>query len=72
MNKKYKEWIDEATYLELLRRWRNTPVGEPIFQQTETTLYYSKVMAEKKAVLPAAEAIAISKRIGWDKDACRL
>lgn len=42
-----REWIDNASYEELLRKWRFAPVGDPFFQG-EMGQYYSKVMAEKR------------------------
>jgi hypothetical protein len=64
MIKQHKEWIDEATYKELLTRWRNASVGDTIFQD-DTGTYYAKVMAQKKALIPPEQAIAVSKQIGW-------
>ena len=58
-----KEWIDNSSFEQLLRRWRFAPAGEPIFQD-EIGEYYIKVMGEKRAQDPE-EAILASKRIGW-------
>lgn len=62
-NEDMKEWIDKASYLELLRRWRFAPAGDPFFQ-VPIGSYYSKVMAEKKAALGPGEAVAASKAVG--------
>ncbi len=59
-----KDWIDNATYQELLRRWRHAPVGDPMFQG-DTGDYYSKVMAEKRSAVGPVAAVAASKAIGW-------
>ena len=60
-----KEWIDNASYHTLLRRWRNAPAGgDPIFQD-ETGKYYSDVMFAKRDALEPGEAVNISKSIGW-------
>ena len=59
-----KDWIDNATYQELLRRWRNSPAGDSIFQDGAGD-YYSKIMAEKRAAVGPAAAVAASKAIGW-------
>ncbi len=58
-----KEWIDNATYQDLLRHNRFAPVGDPMFMG-DTGDYYGKVMAEKKAAEPSPAAV--SKAIGWD------
>ncbi len=31
-NQDYKDIIDNMSYEQLLSRWRNAPVGDPIFQ----------------------------------------
>ncbi len=59
-----KQWIDNSSYEGLLRRWRNAPVGDPIFQG-DTGKYYGKVIAQKRDADPGA-AVGASKRIGWD------
>lgn len=61
MNEKTKSWIDNATYEELLYRWRFAAIGDPLFQG-ETGDYYAKVMAEKKQT---ANHVQASKNIGW-------
>lgn len=58
-----KTWIDNATIEELLKCWRFSPAGNPLFNG-ETGEYYSKVMNEKRAADPG-EYTAASKRIGW-------
>jgi hypothetical protein len=63
MNKRIKQWIDAATYQDLLRKWRFASVGDPMFQG-EIGEYYSKVMAEKRKT---ADHIQVSKNVGWDK-----
>ena len=63
MTPEQKKWIDEATYEELLRKWRFAPVGEPMFQGN-TGKYYSKVMKERRSANPAGH-VSASKSIGW-------
>lgn len=58
-----KHWIDEASYIQLLERWRFAPVGDPIFQ-AEAGKYYQKVMITKRDE-NLAKAIDDSKLIGW-------
>lgn len=64
MNEKDKEWIDNATYEELLRKWRFAPLGERIFIG-ESGEYYRKVMLQKKYKLPHNEVVKASKNVGW-------
>ena len=57
---KMKQWIDEASYGELLRRWRSAPAGDPIFQRPMGD-YYAEVMERKKAEVGPGAAVAASK-----------
>lgn len=57
-------WIDNASYEELLRKWRYAPAGDPMFQG-ETGQYYSEVMAKKRDEVGNAEHVRASKSIGW-------
>ena len=63
MTPEQKTWIDNSSYEGLLQRWRNTPVGDSIFQGDAGT-YYQKVMTEKRNVNPGG-AVQASKNIGW-------
>ena len=62
MNDETKEWIDNASYEELLSRLRFAPPGDMLFQG-RTGSYYFEVM--KKKSISVYEHIAISKRMGW-------
>lgn len=64
MDDKLKQWIDGASYEELLRRWRHAPVGDPIFQD-ELGEHYKATLAEKRNAEPDG-GVGASKRIGWD------
>lgn len=65
ISKEHKDWIDRASYTQLLARWRNAPSGDPMFEG-DTGDYYAQVMSDKrKAVGPSAHTAA-SKQIGWD------
>ena len=64
IEKIHKDWIDNATYLQLLSRWRFSPSGDPALQG-ETGDYYRKIMKERKP--SDDEAARISKRIGWNQ-----
>ena len=66
MTKDQKDWIDQANYYSLLERWRNAPVGDPMFQ-SDTGDYYSKIMASKRESLEPGEHVAASKHIGWER-----
>lgn len=66
MTDEQKKWIDNASYSELLRRWRFAPVGDQMFQG-DTGDYYDKVMQKKKADIGSQLAVQISKDIGWER-----
>ena len=59
-----KDWIDKASYQELLSKWRFAPVGSPWFQG-EIGDYYSKIMFKKRDEVGNDEAVQASKNIGW-------
>jgi hypothetical protein len=63
--KEIRAWIDNASYEELLRLWRNAPPGHPYFQD-EVGDYYSKIMAEKRDAVGHEAAVRASKSIGWE------
>jgi hypothetical protein len=60
----HKKWIDEASYEQLLREWRNAPSGDPLFQD-ETGKYYAEVMKRKREEIGNEEHVRTSKAIGW-------
>ena len=62
--KKMKAWIDTASYEELLTKWRFAPSGSPWFQG-EVGAYFLKVMSKRKAEVGEAEAVRVSKAVGW-------
>lgn len=61
-----KRWIDDASYMAMLKKNRFAPVGDPIFLG-KTGEYFFKVMYEKKALLKPGEQADISKLIGWER-----
>ena len=63
MTTKQKSWIDNASLVELLRKWRHSPAGGEMFQG-ETGEYYSKRMFGLRDADPAAW-VAASKEVGW-------
>lgn len=64
MTDEEKKWIDDASYIELLRRWRTAPSGDPMFQG-DTGAYYQKIMLKRKREIGQAGHVQASKEIGW-------
>lgn len=65
MTKAQQDWIDNASYEELLRRWRFAPSGDPYFQG-DTGQYYQAAMARRRAEVGSAEHVLASKTVGWE------
>lgn len=61
-----KNWIDQASYEDLLARWRFAPAGSPWFAG-EMGDYYSKVMLRKRDEIGPNGAVRASKVVGWEK-----
>jgi hypothetical protein len=59
-----KAWIDGATYMQLLSKWRFSPTGSPWFTGTVGE-HFTKRMAEKRNELDHEDLVAASKSIGW-------
>lgn len=64
MDEELKNWIDGSNYFQLLERWRNAPVGDPIFVG-EIGKYYGEVMKQKRIASGHDAAVNASKQIGW-------
>jgi len=62
----HKEWIDNASYEQLLGRWRFAESRDPAVQG-ELGEYFQKVMREKRNALRESERVAASKNVGWGK-----
>ena len=69
-----RQWIDAASYENLLHKWRFAPAGDPFFQG-KTGDYYKEVMARKRVeagnaehtrISKSAEHTRISKSVGWE------
>jgi len=60
-----KKEIDSMSYESLLSAWRFAPAGDLRFQG-ETGKYWGKRMAEVREN-DRGEAVAASKRIGWER-----
>ena len=65
MTESQKEWIDNANYEALLRKWRFAATGDPFFQG-DTGDYYSKAMAKQREAEGHDASVRASKNIGWD------
>ena len=61
-----RQWIDNASYTELLRRWRFAPSGHEMFQG-EVGKYYADVMVRRREEAGAEAHTAASKQIGWEQ-----
>lgn len=57
-------WIDQASYEDLLRKWRFAPIGDPFFLDQQVQLHYVESMGSKGKSVDTAAA---SKRVGWKK-----
>lgn len=66
MTPEQKAWIDNASYEELLRKWRFTDSSEEYFQG-ELGEYFARVMGERRDSMSHRDKINASKRVGWDK-----
>ena len=64
MTEEMKHWIENASYEELLRKWRFATMGDPFFQG-EIGLYYQDVMIRRRHEVGPAERIRASKVVGW-------
>lgn len=63
MDKEMKQWIDNATYKQLLSRWRFAPDGDPIFYG-EIGKYYAEAMNKKRDEVGNEEHVRTSKDVG--------
>jgi hypothetical protein len=62
MTTEQKNWIDNASYEDMLRLVRFAPVGDTFFADEETWEYFTSVMNEKRKDV---DHVAISKMVGW-------
>lgn len=58
------DWIDQASYEDLLRKWRFAPVADLLFVGA-VGVHFVKVFEGKKKSLPSNVQVAISKKVGW-------
>jgi hypothetical protein len=66
MTPEQKQWIDEASLEDLLRKWRFAPSGDLMFQG-DTGEYYKEKMWDKRDKAGSTEWTRVSKLIGWDR-----
>lgn len=62
-NEEMQKWIDNASYTELLYRWRFEPLGSAWFNGP-TGDHFVETMVKRKP--SDAEHTAASKQVGWD------
>jgi len=60
-------WIDNASYYDLLRRWRFAPSGDPFFCTDVVCDHYKNRMIELGKEIGHDEGVRISKLIGWGR-----
>ena len=65
-----KNWIDNATYQELLQVWRFEPIGSDWFQD-ELGEYFKIKFFKKGEETPNEEMAQASKNVGWTNH-CRF
>lgn len=65
MTPEQKNWIDNASYEQLLERWRFEPLGSSFF--IEVGDYYGEVMSKRREEVGNEEHVRASKSIGWEK-----
>jgi hypothetical protein len=59
-----KRWVDGASYVELLRKWRFEPSGSPWFEG-EMGEYFQAVMSQRSQETSGEERVRASKSLGW-------
>lgn len=70
MTREEKEWIDAATYREMLQKSRYDAVENAFFKRADTSQYFQAMLWQKRQVLSQEEAMAINQEVGWP-DLCR-
>lgn len=66
MDTKTKETIDNMPYIEMLRRVRYAPAGDPMFQG-DTGNYFNQVFEAKRQALTVDQRVYASKQVGWER-----
>lgn len=60
-----QDWIDDASYEQLLRTWRQYPLNHPLFTG-ETGHYYAYIMNAKEMAIGFEGWLQASENVGWD------
>lgn len=60
-----RKQIREASFEEILRLWRFSPIGSPFFEGPVGDLLTARYAAMRSSLSPA-EWTALSKSVGWD------
>lgn len=58
-------WINNASYYDLLYKWRFAKAGDPFFVGMVGEKY-TQVMIQKRDALPPGKAAEISRQIGFE------
>jgi hypothetical protein len=58
-------WIDQASYIDLLAKWRFARLGDPYFQG-EVADHYTAVMRQRRDEVGPQAHTQASKVVGWD------
>jgi hypothetical protein len=66
MTKEEKDWIDNASYKELLKKWRFAEAGDSFFVG-EAGEYYAEKMNQRREEIGNEKHSEISKEIGWER-----
>ena len=65
MTPETKAWIDNASYEDLLRKWRFASTGDPLLQG-DAGKHFQEVMKRKRAEVGDEGHVRASKEIGWE------
>lgn len=67
MDKEDKDWIDNASYAQLLAKCRFAPIGHRFFSnKTEVQIYFESACAKARNELTQEQRVGISKQVGWE------
>lgn len=61
------DWIDNASYYDLKRKWKFDSVGSPWFAHGEMGNYFEQVMKNKRKALSDEELYEVNQRLKHDE-----
>lgn len=64
VSEKVRKEIEDMSYVEMLRLWRNAPSGHHMFAG-ETGVFFTAEMNRKRTRVGHEAHVAASKKIGW-------